>query len=142
VEEKDAIISMVWQWEILEPLTVAGTCMVESLAKALDLSNDNILEMFRRAQRYPSIQDGTVKTLEENGYKVHIFGPEGFGYRERRRLVTMVRKDDPKSGHVVLIYENDEKVFDSDGVFKKVGDLIMSGNWEYDRGSVLIIEKK
>jgi hypothetical protein len=141
-EEKDAIISMVWQWAILEPLTVAGTCMVESLAKVLDLSNDDILDMFRRAQRDPSIQDDTVKTLEENSYKVHVFGPEGFGYREHRRLVTMVRKDDPKSGHVVLIYENDEKVFDSDGVFKKVADLIMSDNWGYERGSVLIIEKK
>ena len=38
--------------------------------------------------------------------------------------MTMIRKDDPKKGHVVLIYENDEKVFDSDGVFKKAGDLL------------------
>jgi len=77
-EEKDAIISMVWQWKILEPLTVAGTCMVESLARALGMSNDEILDMFRRARRDPSIQDDAVKTLGENGYKVHVFGSEGF----------------------------------------------------------------
>jgi hypothetical protein len=53
--------------------------------------------------------------------------PEGFGHRESRRLVTMFQTDDPKSGHVVLIYENDENVFDSNGVFKKVADLTMSG---------------
>jgi len=141
-EEKDAIISMVWQWEIVEPLTVAGMCMVESLAKALDMSNDDILEMFRRARRDPSIQDHAVKTLEENGYKVHVFGPEGFGYRERRRLVTMIRKDDPKKGHVVLIYENDEKVFDSDGVFKKAGDLLFSDTLGYNKGSVLIVDER
>jgi len=140
-EERDAIISMVWQWAILEPLTVAGTCMVESLARALDTSNDDILHMFRRALRDPSIQDDAVKTLEENGYKVRVFGSEGFSYREWRRLVTMVRKDDPKSGHVVLVYENDEGVFDSDGVFKKVGDLLFSGTLGYDRGAVLIVEK-
>ena len=140
-EEKDAIISMVWRWEILEPLTVAGTCMVESLARTLDMSNEDILDMFRRARRDPSIQNHAVKTLEENGYKVHVFGPEGFSYRERRRLVTMVRKDDPKIGYVVLIYENDENVFDSDGVFKKVGDLLFSGTSGYERGAVLIVEK-
>lgn len=141
-DEKDAIVSMIWQWEIREPLTLAGTCMVESLARGLGLSNDAIFDMFKRTRRDPSIQEDVVKTLDENDYKVYLFGPEGFGYRESRRLVTMLRKDDPKSGHVVLIYENDAAVFDSNGVFKKVEDLIMSGIWGYDRGSVLIIEKK
>jgi hypothetical protein len=68
--------------------------------------------------------------------------PEGFGYRESGLLVTMFRKEDPESGHVVLIYENDEDVFDYNGVFKKVADLIVSGIWGYARGSLLIIEKK
>jgi hypothetical protein len=54
---------------------------------------------------------------------------EGFGHRESRRLVTMFQTDDPKSGHVVLIYENDENVFGSNGVFKKVADFTMSGIW-------------
>ncbi len=141
-EEKDAITSMIWQWEISEPLTVAGTCMVESLARALDLSNDDIFDMFRRTRRDPSIQEDAVTTLEENSHKVQVFGPEGFGYRDSRRLVTMIQKNDRKKGHVVLIYENDERVFDSDGVFKKVGDLLFSDNLGYDRGSVLIVEKK
>ena len=141
-EEKDAIISMVWQWEIQEPLTEAGTCMVESLARGLDLSNDAILDMFKRNRRDPSIQEDAVKTLEENGYRVRILGPEGFSYRDSRRLVTMTQKNDQKKGHVVLIYENDERVFDSNGVFKKGGDLLFSNTLGYDMGSVLIIEKK
>jgi hypothetical protein len=58
--EKDAIISVIWKWEIQEPLTEAGTCMVESLAKALDLSNDDIFDMFRRARRDPSILPRTL----------------------------------------------------------------------------------
>jgi hypothetical protein len=140
--EKEAVISMMWRWEILEPLTAAGTCMVESLAKALDLSNDDVLDMFRRARCDPSILEDATKTLEENGYKVDVFGPNGFGYRESRRLVTMVRKDDPKSGHAVLIFENDQGLFDSDGIFKQVGDLLFSNNLGYDMGSVLIIKRK
>ena len=69
-------------------------------------------------------------------------GPEGFGHRESHRLVTMFQKDDPKSGHLVLIYENDENVFGSNGVFKKVGTSPCRAFGGYDRGSVLIIEKK
>jgi hypothetical protein len=133
-EEKDAIISMVWQWQIHEPLTEAGTCMVESLAKGLDLSNDAILDMFKRTRRDPSIQEDAVKTLEENGYRVQIFGPEGFSYRDSRRLVTMIQKDNQKKGHVVLIYENDKGMFDSNGVFKNVGDLLFSSRLGYDMG--------
>ena len=140
-EEKDAIISMVWRWEIPEPLTVAGTCMVESLAKALDLSNDDILEMFRRARRDPSIQDHAVKTLEENGYKVHVFCPEGFSYRERRRIVTMIKKKDQTKGHAVLVYENNEGIFDAASIFKRVDDIFSTGTLGYNIGSVLIIEK-
>jgi hypothetical protein len=34
--------------------------MVESLAKALDLSNDDIFDMFRRARRDPSILPRTL----------------------------------------------------------------------------------
>jgi hypothetical protein len=141
-EEKDAISSMIWQWEIREPLTEAGTCMVESLARALDLSNEDIFDMFRRARRDPSIQADAIKTIEENGYSVHVFGPEGFGYRENRRIVTMIEKNDHTKGHAVLVYENDEGIFDSAGVFKKVGDILFTGTLEYDRGSVLIVEKK
>ena len=70
-------------------------------------------------------------------------GPEGFGiFRNRRRLVTMFRKDAQKNEHVVIIYENDEGVFNSNGVFKEVRDLLFSSTLGYGRGSVLIIEKK
>src|ERR1700757_4047247 len=30
-EEKDAILSAIWEWEIWEPVTIAGTCMIDSL---------------------------------------------------------------------------------------------------------------
>jgi hypothetical protein len=56
--------------------------------------------------------------------------------------VTMIRKADPAKGHVVLIFENDEKVFDSDGVFKQVGDILFSDTLGYNRGSVLIVDEK
>ena len=68
---------MIWQWEIGEPLTKARICMVECLSRALDLSNDDILAMFRRARRDPSIQEDAVNTLEANGYKVQVFGADG-----------------------------------------------------------------
>jgi hypothetical protein len=142
-EEKDAISTMVWRWKIAEPLTMAGTSMVESLAKALDLPNNDALDMFRRAGRDPGIQDDVVKTLEENGYKARVSGPEGFAkFRDHRRLVTMFRKDDPESVHVVLIYENDERLFDPDGLFNEVRDLLFPSALGYEKGPALIIGKK
>src|SRR5713226_1345910 len=50
-EEKDAILGMAWQWEIWEPMSRDGMCMVQCLTKYLDLPEDDIVEMFRRAFR-------------------------------------------------------------------------------------------
>jgi hypothetical protein len=142
-EEKDAILSAIWEWEIWEPVTRAGTCVIDSLVRMLDLSRDVVLDWFRTTLRNPSIQENIVKTLEENGYTVDIAGPEGFGkFHEYRRLVTMFRKDDPNDGHVVLIYENDSAIFDASGVFKRVADILWSDSLGYNRGPVLKVEKK
>jgi hypothetical protein len=140
-EEKDAIRRMIWHWEIWEASLRDGTCMVQSLAKALDLTIEAVREMFVQAFRDPRVAEEAVRTLEENGYKVCNCGPNGFGYRERRRLVTMTQTADPTKGHVVLIYENDENIFDSSGRFKKVSDLLAAGWWGYKLGDVLVFEK-
>jgi len=109
----------------------------------LDLSSDVLLKWFRTAGRNPCIQEDIVKTLEENGYTVDIAGPEGFGiFRDSRRLVSMFRKDDPTKGHVVLMYENDQGIFDSSGIFKQVGDIVWSDRFGYNRGPVLRIGKR
>lgn len=142
-EEKDVVLGMTWNWEIWEPLTIAGTCMIDSLVRMLDLSRDVVLDWFRITGRDPSIQDDVFKTLEENGYVVHVAGPEGFGlFHDYRRLVFMFKKDAPHEGHVVLIYENDNRIFDSSGTFKKVGDILFTGTLGYNRGSVVRIEKR
>ena len=141
--EKTAILGIFWQWEVLAPLTIEGTCAIDSLERMLDLSRDVLLNWFRTACRNPSVQEHIVKTLEENGYTVDIAGPEGFGrFRDSRRLVEMFQKGDPTKGHVVLIYEHDQAIFDSSGVFKQVGDIVWSDRLGYDRGPVLRIEKK
>jgi hypothetical protein len=53
-----------------------------------------------------------------------------------------IEKNDQTRGHAVLVYENDERIFDATGVFKKIGDILFTGTLGYDRGSVLIIETK
>jgi hypothetical protein len=141
--EKTAILGMFWQWEIWEPITIAGTCAIDCLERMLDLSRDVLLDWFRTAGRNPSVLEHIVETLKENGYAVDITGPEGFGrFRGFRRLVSMLRKDDPTKGHVVLIYEHDQAIFDSSGVFKRVGDIVWSDRLGYNRGAVLRIENK
>jgi hypothetical protein len=141
--EIKSVFGMLWQWEIWEPITIAGTCAIDSLERMLDLSRDVLLDWFRAAGRDPSIKEHIIATVEEHGYTVTIAGPEGFGmFRDFRRLVSMYQKTDPTKGHVVLIYEDDGAIFDSSGVFKKVSDIVMSGIWGYDRGFVLRIVKK
>jgi len=141
--ERDAALGMIWTWEIWERVTAAGTCMIDSLVRMLDLPLDVLLEWFRTSGRDPSIQDHVIATLEERGFAVYAAGPEGFGrFRDYRRLVSMFRKNDPNKGHVVLIYENDEGIFDAAGVFKKVSDIVFSDMLGYNRGPVWRIEKK
>ena len=126
-EVKEAVLAMVWEWEVWEPITVAGTCAIDSLVRMLDLPQEALLQWFRIAGRNPSVPEEIVLTLEENGYSVDIAGPEGFGkFHEHHRLVAMFRKDNPQNGHVVLIYAFDRGVFDAAGVFKEVGDILWS----------------
>jgi hypothetical protein len=139
--EKKAILNVAWHWEFWEPTLRDGTCMVQSLEKALDLTIADIREMFMRAYRDPSRKEHVVEVLEQNGYKVQKFGPEGFSYRDDRRIVTMNQIANPTDGHAVLVYENDKDIFDSSGKFKKVSDLMWAPNWGYKLGDVLIIEK-
>jgi hypothetical protein len=74
---------------------------------------------------------------------VDVAGPEGFGqFYNYRRLVFMVRKDDPTNAHVVLVYENDRDIYDSSGVFKKVSDILWTDTLGYSRGPILLIEKR
>lgn len=142
-DEKDAIMSMIWEWEVWEPITTAGTCMIESLERMLDLPREVVLDWFRTTRRDPSIREQVVETLEENGYKVDVRGPEGFGeFYNHRRLVFMFRKDDQTKGHVVLVYENDKGIFDSSKRFKQVGDILWADGLGYKLGPVLIVEKK
>lgn len=141
--EKTAILDIFWQWEVWEPIATAGTCAIDSLERMLDLSHDVLLNWFRTARRDPSVLEDIVKTLEENGYTVDRVGPEGFGrFRDSRRLVSMFRKDDQTKGHVVLVYEHDQAIFDSSHVFKQVGDIVWSDRLGYNRGPVLRIEKE
>jgi hypothetical protein len=142
-EVRQAVLAMIWKWEVWEPITVAGTCAIDSLVRMLDLPQDTLLAWFRTAGRNPSFPKDIVLTLEENGYTVDEAGPEGFGrFHEHRRLVAMYRKDDPTSGHVILIYEFDKGVFDAAGVFKEVSHILWSGRLGYDRGPVWRIQKR
>lgn len=142
-EVKEAVLAMIWEWEVWEPITVAGTCAIDSLVRMLDLPRDTLLHWFRTAGRNPSVPEDIVLTLEENGYSVDIAGPEGFGkFHEHRRLVAMYRKDNPQNGHVILIYEFDKGVFDAAGVFKQVGDILFSDRLGYNRGPVWRIQKR
>jgi len=131
-EVKEAVLAMIWEWEVWEPVTVAGTCAIDSLVRMLDLPQDTLLHWFRIAGRNPSVPEDIVLTLEENGYSVEIAGPEGFGkFHESHRLVAMFCKDNPQSGHVVLIYAFDKGVFDAAGVFKQVSDILWSDRLGY-----------
>ena len=40
-QDIDAILSTIWDWEVWEPITMAGTCMIESLERILDLPRDS-----------------------------------------------------------------------------------------------------
>ena len=142
-EVKESALAMIWEWEVWEPITVAGTCAIDSLVRMLDLPHETLLHWFRIAGRNPSVPEEIVLTLEENGYSVDIAGPEGFGkFHEHRRLVAMYRKDNPQNGHVILIYEFDKGVFDAAGVFKQVGDILWSDHRGYSRGPVWRIQKR
>ena len=138
----EAILGMIWEWEVWESVTEAGTCAIESLERMLELTRETLLDWFRRSGRNPSVPDDILKVLTDNGYFVETTGPEGFGrFRDFRRLVTMFRKDDPASGHVVLIYEDDRDIFDASGRFKKVGDIIVSSEIGYNRGPVWKVKR-
>ncbi|HEV2487615.1 MAG TPA: hypothetical protein VGT08_18990 [Terracidiphilus sp.] len=140
--QREAILGMIWEWEVWEPVTEAGTCAIESLEHMLELPRETLLDWFRRSGRNPSVPDDIMQVLTDNEYLVETAGPEGFGrFRDFRRLVTMFRKDDPASGHVVLIYEDDRDIFDASGRFKKVGDIIVSSQIGYNRGPVWKVEK-
>jgi hypothetical protein len=141
-EEQDAILSTIWDWEVWEPVTIAGTCMIESLERMLDLSREVVLDWFRTARRDPSVKEQVVKTLEAKGYRVEERGPEGFGeFHAHRRLVFMFQKKDQTKGHVVLVYEENKDIFDSSKRFKQVGDILWADTLGYKLGSVLIVEK-
>jgi hypothetical protein len=139
-KDRDAILRMAWHWDVGEPMTKNGTCVVQSLAKALDSTTENLTEMFIKALRDPQIKEHAIEVLQRNGYRVSEYGGIGF-CRERRRIVFMHRRDNPRDGHVVLAYENDESVFDPDGRFKKVEDFIWARNWGYEIEGVLVVEK-
>lgn len=142
-EVKEAVLAMIWEWEVWEPITVAGTCAIESLVRMVDLPQDTLLAWFRIAGRNPSVPEEIILTLEENGHTVDIAGPEGLGkFHEHHRLVAMYRKDDPKNGHVILIYAFDKGVFDAAGVFKEVSHILWSDRYGYNRGFVWRIQKR
>lgn len=142
-EVKEAALAMIWEWEVWEPITVAGTCAIDSLVRMMDLPQDTLLAWFRTAGRNPSVPEEIALTLEENGYTVDIAGPEGFGkFHEHHRLVAMYRKDDPTNGHVILIYAFDKGVFDAAGVFKEVSHILWSDRFGYNRGFVWRIQKR
>jgi hypothetical protein len=105
LEEKEAVLGTIWDWEVWESVKAAGTCMIESLVRMLDLPRDVVLHWFRIAGRNPSFQDDVFKTLEENGYTVHVAGPEGLGqFYNHRRLVFMFTKEDSRKGRTRGIY--------------------------------------
>jgi hypothetical protein len=140
---KEAVLAMIWEWEVWEPITVAGTCAIDSLVRMLDLPQETLLHWFRIAGRNPSVPEEIILTLEENGYIVDEAGPEGFGkFHEHHRLVAMYRKDDPQNGHVILIYAFDKGVFDAAGVFKEVSHILWSDRYGYNRGFVWRIQKR
>jgi len=140
---KEAALAMIWEWEVWEPITAAGTCAIDSLVRMLGLPQDTLLAWFRTAGRNPSVPEEIALTLEENGYTVDIAGPEGFGkFHEHHRLVAMYRKDDPTNGHVILIYAFDKGVFDAAGVFKEVSHILWSDRFGYNRGFVWRIQKR
>jgi hypothetical protein len=139
-KDKDAIIRMAWCWEIGEPMAKNGTCVVQALAIALDLTVEDITEMFVTAFRNPQIKGHIIEVLQQNGYRVSEC--DGIGHcPEHRRLVLMRAIADQTEGHVVLVYENDVSVFDPDGRFKKVGDFMWASHWGYEMNGVLVLEK-
>jgi hypothetical protein len=139
--ETDAILSMVWEWEIWERTVAEGTCMIQSVERMLELARDEALDWFRRTRRDPSAVEHVLQTLKENGREMESHGPEGFGqFHSQRRLVLLLRKDNPRKGHAVLVYENDTGIFDTDNRFKQVGDFLWAANWGH-RISAVLIEK-
>jgi hypothetical protein len=141
-DERNVLRRIIWQLEVGEPMAKDGTCVLQSVARALDLAVEDVTEMFIRAFRDPQRIDHLIQTLGENGYGVTKLGPDGLGrYRERRRLVSMDKTDGSKTGHVVLVYENDEGIFDSSGFFKQVGDVLFAPTLGYRLTNVLLIEK-
>jgi hypothetical protein len=140
--ERGVLGRIAWQLEFGDAMAKNGMCVVQSLARALDLTVGDVTEMFIRGFRDPQRLDHLTETLQENGYGSTEVGPDGFGcHRERRRLVLMERTDGSKTGHVVLVYENDEGIFDSSGFFKQVGDLLLAPTLGYRLTNVLLIEK-
>jgi hypothetical protein len=141
--EKKDLLRMVWEWEVWEPILLEGTCAVESLERMLELPRETLLSWFVETGRNPSVLEDIVTTLQENGYRVELAGPEGFGkFRHYRRMVSMFLKRDPTQGHVVVVYEDDSDIFDAAGVFKRVEDIVWSDTLGYNRGSVVKIEKE
>jgi hypothetical protein len=138
---KVAVQRVTWDWEFWEPTLKDGACLVQCLAKAIDSTDDDVKEMFKRAFRDPRRMDHAIEILKENGYELCNCGPDGFGYRERRRLVTMKEIANQNNGHVVLVYENDSGIFDSSSKFKDVSQLLWAQSWGYKLGDVFLIEK-
>lgn len=142
-DEKDAILSMAWEWEIWERTVAAGTCMIDSVHRMLELPRDDVLDWFRKTRRDPSVPELVAETLKENGREVETFGPDGFGqFYSQRRLILLLRKDDDRKGHAVLVYENDSAIFDSDNRFKQVGDFLWACNLGYRIASVVVLKEK
>jgi hypothetical protein len=140
--ERDALVRAIWEWEIGEPMAENGTCMIQALAKAIDLCPDDIREMFIRAFCDPQYLDAVIETLGNNGYEVSKHGPEGLGlYRGHRRLVTISLIADRSRGHAFLVYEEDRDVFDSSGFIKKFSDIIRLRSFGYKIDDVLLIQK-
>jgi hypothetical protein len=140
-DEKRAILRMTWHWEFWVQTEIEGKCVISSLAKMLDLSEDALKEMFIAEYCNPAVKEDVIYTLRANGYEVNAAGPNGFGYGEERRLVFMRRIARDGSGHVVLIYEDDKSVFDTNNKFRKPADFLMARGMGYEIDDVLLIEK-
>jgi len=139
-KEKHAIRRALWHWEFEEPMSKTGTCVLQCLTKALDLPAGDLTEMFVAAFANPQDKHDVIKVLELNGYQITEYEAIGL-CPNRRRLVTLHRMADPNDGHMILVYEDNETVFDSSGKFKKIAHFICASSWGYKVDGVLVIEK-
>ena len=98
-----------------------GQCVLESLSRVLEISVDEVREMFdesSRGQQDPSDINHVADVLMDNGYVVGQIDKNRADQKGERCFVVM--HNDSGAGHAVVVYE-DNRIFDSEHRFNEHG---------------------